>query len=48
MCGEEFVNICEGRSFGNTTIGYASDGRVYYTGYNCLEDALKELQANLT
>ena len=42
----EWKDIVRVEAFGNTTIGYASDGRVYYTGYNCLEDALKELQTN--
>ena len=43
---EAWKDIVRVEAFGNTTIGYASDGRVYYTGYNCLEDALKELQTN--
>ena len=43
---EAWKNIVRVEAFGNTTVGYASDGRVYYTGYNCLEDALKELQTN--
>ena len=43
---EAWKDIVRVEAFGNTTVGYASDGRVYYTGYNCLEDALKELQTN--
>ena len=40
----EWKNIVRVEAFGYTTVGYSSDGIVYYCGYNCLEAALERLQ----
>ena len=41
----EWKNIARVEAYSSTTVGYGEDRQIYFTGYNCLEKALSDLQS---
>lgn len=44
LVANEWKDIVHIEAFSHTTVGYASDGRIYYVGRNCLVNALQNLE----